>query len=156
MTLRKGLVKWVIFILLLVLVSILGGWLQYRGKIAPVVVQGIQVPVDTKNSIQANSTQLEGYLDRLSSMENCGEGIIDRNGLVSKGDLCFQKATYLYFVKKYEIYPYAEEQELLNNWGDSWTQREIARRMIEEEVTQLEKHWYTSVVVRKLGLPTYD
>ena len=126
----------------------------------PVVGQGsvdeAWEPLNASTGQITQNNAITAYIENLAKMENCGEGIIDQNGLVSKGDLCFQKSTYLYFVKKYDIYPYAEENELLSNWGDSWTQREIARRMIEEEVTQLEKHWYTSVVVRKLGLPTYD
>jgi len=92
------------------------------------------------------------YLDRLAKAENCPlEGIIDVNGLSSRGPFCFQKSTYLYFVKRYEIYPYAEEQELLSNWGDSWTQGEIVKKIIEEDKNLLAVHWVKSV--KRIGLP---
>lgn len=75
------------------------------------------------------------------------------SGSLSYGAYCFKKSTYLAEARK--IYPEAEEAELLSNLSDKWTQEQIILAWIKENPELLKQHFFTSVVVRKLGLP-YD
>lgn len=97
---------------------------------------------------------LEAWLDKLVTYENCPiKGIVDTNGKKSYGAFCYQEGTYLHFVKKYNLMPYAEEGELLNNLSDYSTQRKLTRLIVTNEPNGY-KHWLTSTVIRKgLGLP---
>ena len=149
--------KWILVILLVLLVSLAVGYARYRNwLVLPLIVSEAELPTleanEAKIGQNSEETAIVVYLDRLAKAENCPlEGIIDVNGLSSRGPFCFQKSTYLYFVKRYEIYPHAEEGELLSNWGDRWTQEEIVRKIIEEDKRLLAIHWKISV--SKLGLP---
>ncbi len=149
--------KWLVVLLVLLFGLIVGFGFWQNWLIKPLLIGEANNPSEGVSGVVggdlAAKTAISAYLDLLASMENCKEGIIDVNGLISKGDFCFQEQTYLYFVKRYNLYPYAEEQELLSNWGDTETQRIIIKAMIEENPQLLRQHFYTSVVVRDLGLP---
>lgn len=110
--------------------------------------QTLPVEVGQPNQLEVKAIDL--WLDRLEKNENCPfDGIIDSNGKKSYGAFCFQEATYLLFVKKYNLMPYAEEYELLNNLSDYDTQRQLAKLMIQDGGW---RHWHTSVT-KKIGMP---
>ena len=129
-------------------ICVIGGFKASRVGDEQLLVSAPERP--TEGNLSKDTAIIE-YLDRLSAMESCGKGIVDTNGLISRGDFCFQDRTFLSEAKK--IYPEAEPQELLNVLGDHWTQEQIVRNWIKENPKLLEKHFYTTVITRKLGLP---
>lgn len=91
------------------------------------------------------------WLDKLAIAENCPTlGIVDSNGKLSVGQYCFQKNTFITYVKKYNLLPQCEEQEITNWWYDSDFQRLLARKMLEDNISNYD-HWRTSV--KKIGKP---
>jgi len=85
------------------------------------------------------------WLVNLKPYENCPiAGIIDTNNKRSSGPLCFQDATFINFVKKYNILPYAEEHEIINLVGDEDTQFRAAREALLDDPDNT-SHWITSV-----------
>jgi hypothetical protein len=138
--------KWIFIVLSIIGIIALFGVFSVQGVIAPVLGEKPVV-----GQFDAKEGHIEAYLDRLSAMESCGKGIIDTNGLISRGDFCFQDRTFLAEVGKF--YPQAEPQELQNLLGDRYAQEQIILAWIEKDPRLLEKHFYTSTVVRKLGLP---
>jgi hypothetical protein len=100
------------------------------------------------------NNHIREYLEKLGKMENCPpEGIIDANGKRSYGKYCFQRETLIEGIKKLNLYPHAEPQELDNFLADEWTQEQIILSWIKENPNLLKKHFYTTVVKRGLGLP---
>lgn len=94
---------------------------------------------------------LDEWLDKLATAENCPTlGIVDSNGKLSVGQYCFQKDTFVTFVKKYNLLPQCEEQEITNWWYDSEFQRVLAKRMLADNIFNYD-HWRTST--KKIGKP---
>lgn len=103
----------------------------------------------------AYNEAFEVWLDKLESYENCpSRGIIDSNNLRSYGPLCYQKATYLGYMRIFgsQVMPYAEEGEWLNNLSDRHTQRELTKLIIENDYSAW-RNWWTSHVIRKMPKP---
>lgn len=85
------------------------------------------------------------WLNKLVPYENCPvNGIIDTNGKLSAGSLCYQDATFISFVKKYNLLPNAEEHEILNMRGDRELQFKASREALMESLNNVD-HWRTSV-----------
>jgi len=100
-----------------------------------------------------NNDKVQAYLLRLGDMENCKiEGSWD-NGSLSYGRYCFKRSTLLAGIKELNLYPQAEPQELENFLGDRETQEKIILAWIEKDPNILKQQFYTSIVVRGLGLP---
>jgi hypothetical protein len=71
------------------------------------------------------------WLNNLELYENCPiNGIIDTNGKISAGPLCYQDSTFISFVKKYNLLPNAEDQEILNMRGDRELQFKASREAL--------------------------
>lgn len=92
--------------------------------------------------------ELNRWIDKLGTYENCGEKILDSNHRYSYGILCFQEATFKGYVKKYNLLPEAEDNEIMNFISDDEFQKKLARTMIREDCKNL-NHWFTSVFKRK-------
>ena len=86
-------------------------------------------------------------------MENCPiQGVMDC-GSLSYGKYCFKRGTILNGIKRLNLYPQAEPQELENLLGDEWTQEQIILDWIKTDPQILTHQFHTTVVVRGLGLP---
>ena len=99
---------------------------------------------------------LDLWIEKLIVLESNGKEdikILDHNGEHSFGCLQFQKETFEEFGLKYKlIIPDAELDNLLY---DCDLQKEMARKMIEDNYNNW-RHWYTSVKIKKLGLPPHQ
>lgn len=102
-------------------------------------------------------TKLDHWLNQLKWKENCPEwGMVDSNGLKSYGVMCFQEATFKQYALKYNLLPHAEPNEIVNLIDNESLQKELAKRMIQDDPDNW-RHWYNSVVGYKgrkgIGLP---
>ena len=96
---------------------------------------------------------LDSWLKKLVFFESEGKSkikVLDNNGLHSFGCLQFQMSTFKEFGLKYGLI--FEGDDLEKIIYDCVLQKEIARRMIEENPSNW-RRWYTSVMIRGLGLP---
>lgn len=102
------------------------------------------------------SSPLDLWIEKLILLESEGKRgikILDHNGEYSFGCLQFQKETFEEFGLKYNlIIPDAKLDDLLYNCD---LQKEMAKKMIEDNYNNW-RHWYTSVKIKKLGLPPKD
>ncbi len=98
-------------------------------------------------------TLLDSWIEKLIVLESDGKKdlmILDHNGELSFGCLQFQKQTFEEFGLKYNVItPSDDIDELIYNCD---LQKETAKRMIQENYRNW-RHWYTSVMIKKLGLP---
>jgi len=105
------------------------------------------------NEKQTEQDSLREWIDKLEKYENCPpEGIVDKNGYMSRGGLCFQMTTFKFYTQKY--YPESKEwenEDWLNNIMDTEFQKELAYKMISENKKEV-WHWRTSIE-RGLGIP---
>lgn len=126
----------------------------------PTPVQSTPASVAT-STVEVKQDKLDVYLSRLAWTYECvgkcavaerthsNFRIIDSNNQYSYGCLQFQQDTYLAMAKRYKVDPWAGRgiYDCENQW-------KIARAMFEENPTSAANHWYTSIYVRGLGLPT--
>lgn len=77
--------------------------------------------------------------------------LIDRNGKFSYSCLQFQERTFRHYIRKYNLIPYAEENEVLNFIYDCDLQKFLAYLIIEDNPNKY-IYWITSVK-RGLGKP---
>jgi hypothetical protein len=98
-----------------------------------------------------NKDTLDVWLDKLEIAENCPSlGMVDSNGLKSFSSLCFQEQTFVTYVKKYNLLPQCEDQEILNWINDGEFQRVVAKKMLEDNLLNYD-HWRNSV--KRIGKP---
>jgi len=105
--------------------------------------------------VQKTPDELDIWLEKLADKESEGKPhlkVLDDNNYYSYGCLQFQMGTFKSYVKEYGLLPEAEDKELENMIYDCDFQKILARKMIEENPANW-RHWYTSVSVKKLGLP---
>ncbi len=101
----------------------------------------------------AHSSPLDLWLEKLIVLESNGRKnikILDHNGEHSFGCLQFQKETFEEFGLKYKLI--APDDEITDLLYDCQLQKEIAKKMIEDNYNNW-RRWYTSVKIKKLGLP---
>jgi hypothetical protein len=118
------------------------------------------VPIDTAKNPQsakrvetAVKDELDLWIEKLAQHENCpATGIIDTNHQVSWGILCFQYPTFKRYIRKYNLLPEVEDEELYNWIADSKLQKKLTKIMISDNYNNW-RHWYNSVITRKLGKP---
>lgn len=99
---------------------------------------------------------LDSWLKKLIDLESDGKSnikVLDHNGLHSFGCLQFQMSTFKEFGLKYNLI--SEEDELGKVIYDCALQKQIAKKMIQENPGYWRK-WYTSVIIRGLGLPPIE
>lgn len=100
-----------------------------------------------------SQSPLDYWLDKLAYLESEGKNnlkILDVNGLHSFGCLQFQMGTFREFGLRYGYF--GENDDLSKLIYNCNLQKSIAKRMLEENRDYWKK-WYTSVIVRGLGLP---
>ena len=109
-------------------------------------------PPTIQYEVEPIKDKLDTWLDKLETYENCPvEGIVDTNHKLSYGCLCFQFFSFKTYVRKYNLFPYTEDNELFNLIGECKLQKKLSRLMILDNYNNW-KHWWTSVG-RGLGLP---
>lgn len=100
-----------------------------------------------------NVNTLDSWLKKLVFLESEGKNnvkVLDNNGLHSFGCLQFQISTFREFGLKYGLV--SENDELEKVIYNCALQKEIAKKMIQENHNNW-RRWYTSVMIRGLGLP---
>lgn len=85
-------------------------------------------------------------LEMISKIEHCesrGKNVrvLDTNNKYSTGVLQFQEDTFIFYVKRFNMLPYAEEGEMLNLMYTPEFQRELAYLILEEDLSNL-RNWY--------------
>jgi len=96
---------------------------------------------------------LDSWLKKLVYLESEGKNnikVLDHNGLHSFGCLQFQMSTFREFGLRYGLI--SEDDDLEKVIYNCPLQKEIAKEMIRENPGYWRK-WYTSVMIRGLGLP---
>ncbi|MEK7546700.1 MAG: hypothetical protein AAB536_00760 [Patescibacteria group bacterium] len=96
---------------------------------------------------------LDSWIKKLAILESEGKSnikVLDHNGLHSFGCLQFQMGTFEEYGLKYNLI--SANDEINKLIYDCDLQKEMAKRMIQENPNNWEK-WYTSVVIKGLGLP---
>ena len=94
---------------------------------------------------------LDVWLDKLAIAENCPpNGMVDSNGLKSYSTYCFQERTFVTYVKKYNLLPQCEDNEILNWINDEQFQRKLAKEMLKDNIKNYD-HWRLST--KKIGKP---
>ena len=104
----------------------------------------------------ADSSPLDLWLEKLIVLESNGKEnikILDNNGEHSFGCLQFQKGTFEEFGLKYRLITIDDDTD--NLIYDCQLQKEIAKNMIEDNYNNW-RRWYTSVKIKKLGLPPHQ
>jgi hypothetical protein len=116
--------------------------------------------VGLKTIVEANRRQETGInrevreiVKKIETLERCDTGkdgrILDSNNEYSYSCLCFQEETFIRYSKKFNLFPYAEENEYLNFINDCEIQEKLAYKMISESKENL-YHWKNTAI--KLGL----
>lgn len=104
----------------------------------------------------AKKSALDLWLKKLAYLESEGRDnlkVLDLNGLHSFGCLQFQMDTFREFGLRYGLI--SEDDNLEKVIYDCALQKKIAKEMLRENYGYWRK-WYTSVVVKGLGLPPVD
>ncbi|HUX35618.1 MAG TPA: hypothetical protein VMV71_01135 [Candidatus Paceibacterota bacterium] len=100
-----------------------------------------------------DESPLNYWIDKLVYLESEGRNnlkVLDLNGLYSYGCLQFQMGTFVEYGMKYGLLSKGDDFGKLIY--DCDLQKSIAKRIILENSGNWRK-WYTSVIVRGLGLP---
>lgn len=99
------------------------------------------------------ATPLDIWLERLAETESQGRDrikILDVNDKYSYGCLQFQEGTFRKYGERYGLVsPNTRLEDVIYNCN---LQKEIAKKMIGENYAMWQS-WYTSVIVRDVGLP---
>ncbi len=140
---RKNL-KWLV--LAAVAVSMLYGIVKTASVTTQPPQEETKIPTDA----------LTAYINRLADeyeCAGCGPNYrrLDSNGKYSYSCLQFQERTFVDRVKEYRLLPRAEAAEIMNWIYDCDFQKQVARKMFENEPNAW-VHWRTSVE-RGLGMP---
>lgn len=112
------------------------------------ITAGIQPRLKVKEA-----SALDLWLEKLAEVESHGRDrikILDVNGKFSYGCLQFQEWTFRNYGQKYGVLKDAADWE--SKIYDCSVQKLIAKNMIRDNYV-LWQSWYTSVVIRDLGLP---
>lgn len=100
---------------------------------------------------EVRDPQIVAQIEELAMCESSGREnvkIVDTNGWYSHSCLQFQFPTFEQYVKRYNMLPDAEYEDLVNMIGDCEFQKELAYKMISESPDNW-AHW--EVCSRRLG-----
>jgi hypothetical protein len=148
----------IIVSLLIYIFALLLGIIYVKLKDAKILANVI--PIKTYINYTEDTNYLDSldiWLEKLSQKESEGDEqvvIVDSNGFRSYSCLQFQLATFVEQVKKYNLLPEAEDVEIRNMIMDCEFQKQLARKMIEDNVQNV-SHWYTTVYAKGLGKPEF-
>jgi hypothetical protein len=82
----------------------------------------------------SEQTLIYDWVNLVSTKENCPpEGIMDCNNKKSYGCMCFQYETFKTQVKRFNLLPLAEDNELYNMIGDCDFTKLLARKMLMDD-----------------------
>ncbi|MBI4085031.1 MAG: hypothetical protein HY432_00805 [Candidatus Liptonbacteria bacterium] len=100
-----------------------------------------------------DESPLDYWIRKLVLLESEGKTdikVLDHNGLHSFGCLQFQMSTFEEYALKYDLI--SDGSSVEEAIYDCELQKEIAKRMIRENRNNW-RRWYTSVIIKGLGLP---
>ena len=102
------------------------------------------------NEAEDNRTpdELDLWIEKLAKTENCSPLGTPDNGSLSYGKFCFKKSTWQEQIRKYEMLPQAEWDELMNFIGEDELQTKLVRKMLVANPENW-RHWWTSC--QKIG-----
>ena len=109
-------------------------------------------PISVESAVVSQSAPLDDILDKLAYCESTNNDhirIVDTNGYYSYSRYQFQYATFEHYVRKYDMLPYTENEELGNWIMDGDFQRQLARTMLEDNPSNW-RHWENCG--KKIGL----
>jgi hypothetical protein len=155
-------------IALLVIIGVVGIilnglWLHKSGKMpsdwANFLGMG-NIPISeeqaVKSGISAEETAIDEWVDRLGERERCDPLGTPDGGSLSYGRFCFKRGTFTMFVKKYNLLPQCEDEEIMNWINDSEFQERLTKIIITNNPEDW-RHWKNSVMVYRgrkgIGLP---
>lgn len=102
---------------------------------------------------RTHESKLDSWIEKLIVLESGGYKnlkVLDDNGKHSFGCLQFQKTTFEEFGRRYGFIAGGDNIDKIIY--DCDLQKAIAKRMIKEDRGNW-RRWYTSVMIKKLGLP---
>jgi hypothetical protein len=109
------------------------------------------ISVNSPQQMIMRDTKYDAWIDTLEQNEGCPvNGIIDSNGIKSYGPACFQMQTFKEQVRKYQLVPYANDNELYNWISDEPLQRRLIKLMLAENINNAYK-WANTI--KKIGMP---
>lgn len=138
-------------------VAVVGTIVILSGILAfPLLLAGDSVKQDEKIINNTKEEKLLTYLDELENFEcpHCKPNFkrLDSNGKFSYGCLQFQLQTWLTQYKKY--YDTGEpDSVIVSRIFNCTDQKNVAKKMFEDDVKKASLHWYTSIYKKGLGLP---
>ena len=104
-------------------------------------------PVSTPSSVKTDA-----WIEKLGDMESCSSlGTLD-SGSLSYGRFCWKRETWEHYAKLSKLFPYAEDYELMNLLDKS-NEKKVVKWIVKNEPGQLTHLWYTTIVIKGLGLP---
>ena len=95
-----------------------------------------QAPIKEIVPVEEQKAETNPILVELAWCESSNRSnivILDTNGKYSYGLLQFQEATWIYYMEKYNLAPFAERGELMNLIYDDYTQTKLATLILEEK-----------------------
>ena len=95
-------------------------------------------------------SDLYAWIEKLGDNEGCSTIGTPDNGSLSYGRWCYKSGTFKMFVKKYNLLPDTEENEIMNWIGDNSFQRILTRAVFNDSITNA-SHWKNTV--KKIGNP---
>lgn len=130
--------------------------LKYFKKLIPNYAQTQDSQKDTRLPTRG-LPPIWGWLDRLAEDFECAGCApnykrIDSNGKYSYGCLQFQEATFKTAIRKYQILPDIEDNEIMNRIYDCDLQKIVAAHIWKNEGNLAYYHWKTSID-RGAGMP---
>lgn len=119
--------------------------------LASLIIRFSFIAVSPSGFVSMTSTQI--WVHRMIQAESNNRSeivVFDSNHQLSYSCGQFQRQTFEYQVKKYNLLPEAEPREYLNFIRDCTFQRELARNMIEDNPANAD-HWRNTT--KKIGKP---
>jgi hypothetical protein len=117
-----------------------------EAKLSPVMENLLTTPPQLV--VERNSVDYGEILEKLAFCESRGnENAInpDDNGSPSYGKYQYKKETWISFLRRYDFFPEAEDEELMNFIFDGNIQDELTRTILMLE-NKGWKHWYNCSV----------
>ncbi len=87
---------------------------------------------------------LSPLIDKLAMCESGGDPMAlnpQDGGSRSSGVLQFKDSTFIHYAKRYQLFPNAEDAEILNFLNDAEYQKQLAKLMLDENPNNW-RHWY--------------
>ena len=108
--------------------------------------------------VEAKIDTLSPLIDKLAMCESGGDPEAlnpEDGGSRSSGVLQFKDSTFLHYAKRYEMFPYAEDAEIINFLTDPDQQKKMATLMLKENPENW-RHWVNCSLKTGLNKSVYN